>query len=221
MNNLQIRQLNRGQSRVGFFADNAADFPPASPGGMTAARMSEVIALIQEHAATQSSGEVSRNVAVKDERLYEMKRILRKMNRAANSLGEEIEGIEDLFRLPRKQSEESWLAAARAFYRDSAAYEEAFFDFDLPVTFRADLLSLINSVDAASTDTDISESERGGATGALKAYFRELGKLGRRANNIVLNKYEDDPEKLAAWDIASHLKAASKHDADEDEPPTE
>lgn len=216
MTRLQIRQLNRGQARRAFFTANAADFPPASPGGKAAARMGEVIASIQARAATQISGEVSRSVGIKDERFYQMKRLMRKINRAADSLGDEIEGIEELFPLPHGRSEEAWLASARAFHKNSAANEAAFFDYDLAETFRADLQGLINSMDAASDETDISEEQRGGATGGLAADFKELGKLGRRANGIVLNKYEDDPQKLAEWLIASHLKKASEHDDDDD-----
>lgn len=210
MDRLQVRLLNRGQARRAFLADNAADFPEASPGGRVASALDAEIAAILADAARQSSGAVSRNVDVKDEDFFELKKIMRQMNRAGNSLGEEFEGIEELFRLPRTAAEEIWLAKGRAFYADSAAHETAMSEYIEDDDFRANLMAVITRMEASSTNIDIAEHERGGATGSLKAHFRELGRLGRKAHNIVLNKYEDDPEKLAAWTIASHLKAAPK-----------
>ena len=115
-----------------------------------------------------------------------------------------------MFRLPRKSAEEIWLAAGRAFHADSEPHEAAMREYIPEGNFRTDLMATITKMEADSTDIDIAEHGRGGATGSLKAHFRELGRLGRKANNIVLNKYEDDPEKLAAWTIASHLRAAPK-----------
>jgi hypothetical protein len=174
-----------------------------------------VIAAIQADAAKQSSGAVSQNVGIKDEDFFDLKQIMRWMNRAANSIGEEVDGIEDLFRLPRATAEEIWLAKARTFHADSPPYEDAMKEYITDQNFRANLLTVINKMDASSTTIDIAENSRGGATGSLKAHFKELGRLGRKANNIVLNKYEDDPEKIAAWSIASHLKAAPKSKDDE------
>lgn len=220
MDRLQVRQLNRGQARRAFFTDNAADFPPASAGGRVALAMDAEIAAIVADAARQSSGAVSQKVDVKDEDFFELKKIMRQMNRAGNSLGEEFEGIEELFRLPRTDAEEIWLAKGRAYHADSEAHETAMKEYIPNENFRADLMAVITRMEASSTNIDIAEHERGGATGSLKAHFRELGRLGRKGHNIVLNKYEDDPEKLAAWTIASHLKAAPKSGGSGENPQT-
>jgi hypothetical protein len=208
MQRLQVRLLNRGQARVGFFRDNEADFPPASPGGKVRAAMEAVIADILAKAAKQSSGAVSQRVDVKDEDFLKLKRIMRQMGRAGDSMAEEIPGIEDLFNVPYGDSEEVWLASARAFHADSEPYETQMLEYIEDTHFRPNLMAVITKMEASSSDLDIAREQRGGATGSLKALFKELGRLGRKANNIVLNKYEDDPEKLAAWAIASHLKAA-------------
>lgn len=216
MTGLQVRQLNRGQARVIYFKDNEAVFPRESPGGKVKTDMEAVIADIQAEAAVQSSGEVGEKVDVKDEGFLAMRKIMRKMNRAGKSLAEEFEGIENLYRLPYGEAEEVWLAKARAFHTNSAEHETEMQDYDLAPTFRADLLALVTAIEADSGNVDSAKAERGGATGSLKAKFRTLGRLGRKGDNIVKNKFEDDAEKLAAWLIASHLKAAPKS---EEEPP--
>jgi len=216
MDRLQVRVLNRGQSRTAFFRDNEADFPATSPGGRVRAEMEAVIAAILAAAAKQSSGAVSQQVDVKDEDFFKLKKIMRQMGRAGASMAEEIPGIEALFNVPYADSEEVWLAKGRAFYADSASYETQMLEYIEDANFRANLLAVITRMEASSGDLDIAREQRGGATGSLKALFKELGRLGRKSNNIVLNKYEDDPEKLAAWAIASHLKAAPKTGDDED-----
>ncbi|MGC2238116.1 MAG: hypothetical protein WA584_18320 [Pyrinomonadaceae bacterium] len=210
MNNLQVRQLNRGQARRAFFTSNETDFPAGSPGGRVAAAMDMVIAAILADAGVQSSGAVSQKVAAKDENFVKFKKLMRQTARAGDALAEEFEGFEDLFNLPYGDAEEVWLAKGRAFYAESENYEDEMQDYISTPNFRAGLMTLITKIEAVSTDKDIAEEQRGGATGSLRANFRELGRLGRKANSIVVNKYEEDPKKLAEWAIASHLAAAPK-----------
>jgi hypothetical protein len=169
-------------------------------------QIEQIVAL----AGTQVSGAVRQNVGIKDGFLDELKKLLQKMNRAAVSMADEIDSIENLFRMPRRRSEEIWIAAARAFYNDSAPYDDAFQEYDLPKTFRADLLTLISSFENATEVKDVAKEQRGGATGGLEAALREAGKSSRKLKGIVENKFVDDAQKLAAWVIASHLEAADK-----------
>jgi hypothetical protein len=217
MTRLQIRQLNRGQARVVFFVDNEADFPATSPGGKVRTQMEAVIGDIVVAAAKQSSGAISVKLGIKDEDFFKLKKIMRQMGRAGDSMAEEIPGIEDMFNVPYGDAEEVWMAKGRAFYANSEAHEEAMLDYIEDKDFRAHLIALITKMEADSAGIDSAKSESGGATGSLKALFKELGRLGRKANNIVLNKYEDDPEKKAAWDIASHLRAAPKSDGEDED----
>lgn len=205
MNRSQIRHLNRGQARAAFYDDNKTAFPADSPGERVFTAMKTVIADIQALAAQKDSGAYSQAIEVKDLNFDALKKMMRKMRRAAEDIGEEIEGYEELFRTPVGQSEEAWLAKARTFHANSEAEEARFFDYDLLPTFRADLMNIITAMETASVTADISEQERGGATGALVVKFRELGRLGRRADRIVRNKFDGDAEKLAAWEIASEL----------------
>lgn len=216
----QQRKLNKYQAESAFMTDNAADFPLNSPGNRTAREFATVIAEILGLAGLQVSQAARQNVGIKDDALADLIKLLQKMNRAANALAEEIDGIEDLFRMPRRRSEEIWLAVARAFHTDSAPFETEFQDYDLLPTFRADLLALIAAVESAGTSADIAQEQSGGATGGLVAKFREAGKLSRRLNAIVRNKYDGNPQKLAAWEIASHLEAAPKRNNNNQNPPT-
>lgn len=210
MTGLQTRKLNRIQAEHAFIADNAADFPKNSPGEKIDFRLGVVIAEILSLAGLQSSNAPRQNIGIKDDLLGDLIKVLQKMNRAASAMAEEIDGIENLFRMPRRRSEEIWLATARAFHTDSAPFDAQFQDYDLPATFRADLLALIGTIETTAADADIAEEQRGGATGGLTALFQESGILSRRLNAVVRNKYAENAQKLAAWAIASHIEAAPK-----------
>lgn len=208
MTGLQMRKMDKYERELAFMTDNAADFPKDSRGEVTTKRFGQVIARIRTLAAAQTSRQVNQNLEIKDEAMAKMINMCQKINRAGNTLGEEIEGIEDLFRLPRKRTEAIWLATARAFHRDSEPYEAEIQSYIKTPTFRAVFQTLIDQVQQAMTEADIAGEQKGGATGGLTAEFREAGMLSRRLNTIVLDEYDDDAQKLAAWDIASHLEAA-------------
>ncbi len=70
--------------------------------------------------------------------------------------------------------------------------------------------TLIDAVQQSMNAADIAGEQKGGATGGLTAAFTEAGMLSRRLNAVVLNEYDDNAQKLAAWAIASHLEAAPK-----------
>jgi hypothetical protein len=215
MNGFQIRKLNVFQSKSAFMKNNTTDFPPASPGGRTAAALDIVIALILQLAGVQTSGALRQTISIKDDNLERMIRLVKQINRAANSLADELDGIEDLFRLPRRRSEAIWLATARAYYRDSEPYEEEFQEIVTVPDFRAALLALISSVESAGTEADIAGAEKGGATGGLAAAFRDGGRLSRKLDGIVENKHDDNPRKKAEWKIAKHLEAAPERTHEE------
>ncbi len=209
----QILKLDKYQRESAFMLDNAADFPKNSAGDKAAKAFGEVITRIQTLAAAQGSRQANRNVEVKDDAMADLIKLCQQINRAGNALGEEIEGIEDLFRMPRKRSETVWMTTARAFYRDSEQFETPMQDYIKTPTFRAALQTVIDEAQQAITAADIADEQRGGATGGLTAAFREAGMLSRRLNAVVLNEYDDNPQKLAAWAIASHLEAAPKSSA--------
>lgn len=216
----QFRKLDKYQRESAFMTDSAADFPTDSPGDESATRFAEVIALIQTLAAQQSSGQVSQNLEMKDEAMAKLIKLCQQANRAGNALGEEIEGIENLFRLPRKRSEIGWLTTARAFHRDSGQYEAQMQKYIKTPTFRVALQTLIDDAEQAMTAADTAGEQKGGATGELTDAFREAGILSRRLNAVVLNEYDDNARKLAAWAIASHLEAAPKGKENKPSAPT-
>ena len=207
MNNYQQRKLNTYQAELAFMIENAADFPANSVGAKTMTLLADVIGQILSLSGEQRSNVTRQQVSIKGDRLQQLIELLQKMNRAAIAMADEIDGIENLFRMPRKRATEVWLATARTFHTDSAAYEDEFKDYDLPATFRSDIIDLIGDIQAAANKADTAGANRAGATGGLMDAFKTAGKLSNKLNAVVLNKYSSNPQKLAAWAVASHLES--------------
>lgn len=210
MNNYQQRKLSTYQAEIAFMNDNIADFPAGSVGEKTVTAMNLKLTHIFTLSSEQLSNVTRQQTGIKADRVQHLTELMQMMNRAAKAMADEIDGIENLFRMPRRRSIETVAATALTFYNDSAPYEAEFKDYDLPDTFRADLLALIGEVGTASNAQNSAGTQKAGATGGLTETFKEIGKLSNKLNAVVLNKYRNNAQKLAAWAVASHVESAPK-----------
>ncbi len=210
MTNYQQRKLNTFQAELAFMNDNIADFPAGSVGEKTMNELSQILVQIFSLLGEQLSNSTRQQTSIKADKIQQLTEYLQMMNRAAKAMADEIEGVEDLFRMPRRRSNDIIVTTALTFYNDSAPYEAKFKEYDLPDTFRADIMALIADFGTVSTAQDSAESQKAGATGGLVELFKEAGKLSNKLDAIVLNKYRNNAQKLAAWAVASHLVAAPK-----------
>ena len=217
MNRNQIRRIDKYERETLFISENPQDFPADSPAEKTAQAQNADIQLIKTLASEQASGESSQHISLKDDYLEEIWMLIRMINRAANSMDDEIPAIENLFRLPRNRSDRNILAAAQAYYRDSEPYETAFVEYSVPQGFRDRLRTLIESAESAAASADTAQSNKSGATGEMKEAFAHCAARSVKLNGMVKNKYFNNPNKLTAWMTASHLERAPQHT--EDVPP--
>ena len=67
-----------------------------------------------------------------------------------------------------------------------------------------------NAFQTARDQADSAGEDYGEAVGALDALFRELMEHSRQRAALVKLKYRNNPGKLAAWAIASHLEQPPK-----------
>ncbi len=204
----QQRKMDKFEREDVFMTDNAADFPPATPGGKAFSDLADVITEIRNLAAQQISGtDGSRQqVSVKDEDMDDLLFQIRPINRAANAFEVEIPGSEMLFRLPRSRSEQNLLATARSFIKDAAPISATFIDYGLAANFLTTLQTTIDAAESRGAQADSAEGQQSAATGGLvDATVRGMN-ISRRLDAIVRIKYAANPSKLAAWTVASHLE---------------
>lgn len=212
MEDRETRKLDKFERQDAFMVDNAADFPNDSPGDKIITLMRADIALVRQYAAGQVGGVDTRSMHIvdKEDDLEELVRLMRLLDLAGDILADQYPGIENIFGVPRNRSEQSILAAARAQYDASEQYEAAIIEQEVPATFRADMLGLLDSIAAANQSADIAHEQGAGSTGGLKAAIARLDKNSKKLDAVNRIKYRNNPQKLAAWMIASHLERPPK-----------
>lgn len=211
MRDIDRRKLEKFERQKDFFAEYAANFPDGTPGAETAAINAAIIDEIRELAGDEISGDDAPQTHEEDGgTLGEMMMLLRNMNRAANAFEEEIPGTTKMFRLPRNRSAKSLLKAADSFLTDAAPLREVFVQYGLDETFLTDLQNYITEIEAAKQKQESSGTRLDDSAQQLIEAANRGMKNSRRADAIVRIKFGDDPHKLAAWTIASHLERAKK-----------
>ncbi len=208
MEDKERRKFDRAERQAAYMAANAADYAAKSPGEKVAAQINADIVLVREFAAGQTGGgrERSQHISSKHDDLDDLKELMKMLDRAGDALEDEFPGIENLFGLPRNRNEANILAAAQAQYQASEQYEAALIEYDLPATFRAGMLQLIDRINAANNAADTSGTMSAGSTGGLKAAVERLNQNSKKLDSINRNKLRDDPAKFAAWTTANHLE---------------
>lgn len=204
-----------------FMTDNAADFPAGSPGEIVTSLLGPKMAeaRVLDAALIVELGEKRAAQEGKEETREEVVNVLRDFARAAIGIGSEVPGLSAQFRVPDNRSDDNLIAAATAFY-DASAPHEAKFEELLGDKCRTELTKKRDAFMAARAEWDSAVAEHAGAVGALDALFREMMSLSRKRDAIVRLKYRNDPGKLAAWTVASHLERAPKRSAEPEPTPT-
>lgn len=223
MTDAQRYKYEKYNREIVFMDESADDFPANSAGKITVDLFKADVNDIETLDATKLSGASSAEMSgqTKDDAIDDLLIIMRSINRAANAMEADIPNIDTLFRMPRNRSDLGVLNAARQFRADAAPHDSDFFEYGLPTTFLTDLDSLIAFVENQLAARDAAVEKQGGATGALIEKFKTTDKRSRKLDSIVRNKYANNPQKLAAWTIASHLERPPKKKKTPKPPPPE
>lgn len=117
-----------------------------------------------------------------------------------------INGLEELFRMPRNLNDQNLIAAGRAFAADAAAYVATFKEYGLPADFIAQLTAATDAFEASVSTTDTAEQSRIGSTASFAPHIKEGMIVVRRLDPIVKMKYGNDAAAMAAWTFAKHVE---------------
>lgn len=218
MNDSQRRKMDKLDREDVFMNDNTDDFPARSPAGILTTQINVERTKINAFDAQQSSGYSAKHSAqaIYDERRERLVDLLDKFVLAAKIVEDDVEGTAAKFKNPRPRTDQNFIAAATAFYNDSANIETQFESAGMDEGDRALLLTIRDEFQQAAAAHDSGEESHAEATGGMNECFRKAMELSSRRDKRVRMKYRDNPAKLAAWTVASHLdrppKPAKKND---------
>lgn len=230
MNDRETRRYDMFGRVQTFGTDNAADFAAGSEAQKRFANIAQIIKdLDAARAGQQGGGGTSKEVLLDALRLD-----LQNITRTARAIAQDEPGFADNFRPPDSPSQSALLAAADAFLSllqapDNASTTKAaktkaakaaapnaiaakFIAHELPDDFvqnLADDRAAISDAQDASQSDDSQGVQSTAAIGRLiKAGMKEVNYL----DAIIHNKYARNPDKLRAWESASHIERAPQRE---------
>ena len=214
MNDAHRRRMDKIDRERVFLTDNAADFPRDSP----VDRLSVLINAKAAEAVTRDAellsalGDKAQAMALKGDRRDLLIEEFKDVIMGARAIGDAVvPGITSKFKVPEPRTEQNLIAGADSFHADTAPpLEEKLIEAGLDADFRQNILNAKTAFQQARDDADSATEEHGEAVGAHEALFREMMELSRQRSALVQLKYKNDPGKLAAWAIASHLEQPPK-----------
>lgn len=197
-----------------LLTDNAADFPKGSPVDIISEEINAKVteALAHDAALISSLGDKSQALEIKGDWRDHLLDLYRQVVAGAVAIGDTaVPGITAKFKMPHPRTEQNLIAHADSTYADTAPpLEEKFVLVGLDADFRDQIISTKTTFQQSRDDADSAVEQHGEAVGALEALFREMMALSRQRSAMVKLKYKNNPGKLAAWAIASHLEQPPK-----------
>jgi hypothetical protein len=219
MNDAQRRKMDKIDREEAFMTDNAADFPSGSHADKWTQLINPEKAKILQFDAAQTSGFDDKRQA---QEIYETRRdelvdLLEEFVLAADIVDDDIEGTAAKFKMPRPRTDQNLIAKATSFHADSDTIKTELEEAGLRAGGRGQLITIRDAFQQAALAHDSAEEHHAEATGGMNDSFRKLMQYSRRRDKSVRMKYRNNPAKLAAWTVASHLDRAPKRKKKDDE----
>lgn len=212
MNN-QNRRISEMATRMRIFkAAHESDFPANSIGGQRFAQLDDLVEKIDLY-GTQQAQERGAAKAITEAKGVLREEIIRQMKairETAISVEAQQPGISQNFLMPASKSNESLIEAARAFVATATPLKPLFLSREMPENFLEVLTNTIQSFEEAVNNHNTHIGNRSAARMLVDEVCSQVIELRRELYPIVRNKYQNDPEKLALWETASHLERPSR-----------
>lgn len=153
-----------------------------------------------------NDGGARQNYEIAEEADDALSRLMRDIADFAVTARDEIEGIEEKFRIPRTGGKRGRIARARVFAVDAVPHRQILGDRGLGPNFIEVLIARTDRLEQALAAAVSKTAERVGATDAKMSSHKSSNKIIVLIDPVIRHQYRDDPAKLAAWDYASRVR---------------
>lgn len=211
MSSRTTREVERNTRSNDYLQENIQDFARNAFVTAQSDLLKTQVALTGEFSEEQISndGGARQNYEIAEEANDALKQSMRDIADFAATMGDEIEGVEQKFRIPRLGGKRGRIARARAFATDAEPYRDIFvgrgLDPDFIENLRAKADALENALSAAVSKT----ADRVGSTESKMIAHKKSNKIIAALDPVIRRLYRDNPAKLAAWDFASRIQRDS------------
>jgi hypothetical protein len=190
-----------------FGKDNIADFAPGGEAIKRFTNLGQVIKDLEAAKANQQPGAAT----AKDVLVDALRLDLQNMARTARAIEQDEPGFAGKYRVPDSQSD--LLTAADAIIElKKAGVAAKFIAHELPADFVQHLVDDRKGIDDAQDAEESDDSDGVESTAAVGRLIRDGMKEVNYLDAIMHNKYARNPEKLRAWQSASHIERAPQRE---------
>jgi hypothetical protein len=219
MHDRQRRVKERGQRVRVHMSAREDDFPIGSKGFILAGSLEGLLAEADalDVARADSKRKRKQGTEARDGARKSLRRMLKTTYDTAEPLTLDHPEVKGVFKPPsRSNNDQALVVEARSAANAAAPFAALFTESGLPPAFFDEMRSKADDIEiSASTQTEAVD-EGVAKTAALADIFRRMDDVVERLDPIVRNKYRNDPAKLAAWESASRVESAPRHDDDDD-----
>ncbi len=197
-----------------------ADLPADSLGAEAAVGLRAAFAMIEQKsgAKTNLDGTAQAGTAQRGAARRNLFDFLKTLADTANTMARRNPGFNQRFPSPSGKSDAELLSDARAVAPEAAANQAEFMRYGVKKTYLQSGDELINAFETSFASTDAALASRGAAVGNRKEAAEDADEFFDDLNRYIRNHYSDQPEKLAAWKIASRIERSPKKKPDEPKP---
>ncbi len=230
MNDRETRRYEMFGRVKTFGQTNAADFAAGSEATKRFTNVGKIITdLDKAKAGQQRDGTTSKTVLMDALRLD-----VQNVTRTARAMDQDEPGMADKFPAPNSASDADLVTTAdnilvklaveddddAATKAAKAALAAKFVVHELPADFVSHLQDDRDTIDAAQDDIESNEGTGVASTAAVGRLIKDGMKQTDYLDAIMHNKYARDPDKLRAWQSASHIERAPQREKKPPTPPT-
>ena len=210
MNDRETRRYQMFGRVQTFGKDNAADF---AAGGEATKRFTKVGQVIKDLDAAKA-GQQPGAATAKDVLLDALRLDLQNVARTARAIEQDEPGFAAKYRLPDSPSHTALLTAADSVIVElkKAGVAARFIAHELPADFVQHLTDDRKAIDDAQDAEESDDTEGVESTAAVGRLIRDGMKEVNYLDAIMHNKYARNPEKLRAWQSASHIERAPQRE---------
>ena len=198
-----------------FMTANAADFQDVPFIAATVAKLqteADALAALGAEKVTTTAASKDSSIFKGDARtaLYDYLKYIAGVWRTAF---DEVEGSENEFRIPPGNSDQTLIAAGKSFAAEAVGRKEIFLAHGVAADFITQIEDKTAAFEQTITMADTAHGERVGTNAAFVEPARRAKKLVDKLAPVVKYKYRNNPQKLAAWLVASHVERPAKSSA--------
>ena len=194
-----------------------SDIPAGSAGAEAADGLRAEFAVIENKSGAQAGFQGAAQAGT-EQRVVARQNLFKfrqKLADTADTIARKKPGFDENYPSPSDENDAELLAVSRAVAAQALTDQAEFTRLAVKKDYVQSGADLVAAFEASFTPTDAALASRGAAVGNKKESRRRAADFFAELDTYIENFYEDQPDKLHVWEIASHVERSPKRAKDD------